>query len=106
MRDTTPSTPAATHRPGKPLSWIGLVPAPEVGSFDSLPWYRKDWILPPIFLPVAIFVVLTGDLYSKASKRSKRYSPADAWRYTAPAKAVLIAAQAVFFAVMLDLILS
>lgn len=81
MTDTM--TPNPVKNPKKPASLVGMVPATDIESYDSVPWYRKQWFaLFPLFAPVLILIALTGGVYASATKSMKGYSDAQVWRYT------------------------
>ena len=76
----------------KPASLVGMQPATDIGSYDSVPWFRKQWFaLFPLFAPALILIVLTGDVYASATKTMKGYSDADVWRYTVGSRVFFVA---------------
>ena len=71
---------------------IGMEPAIDIVSYDAVPWYRKQWFaLFPLFIPAMLVVVLTGDVFLKATPKMKEHSEANVWRYTSGSKAFFIA---------------
>lgn len=70
-----------------------MEPAPDIESYDDVPWFRKTWpALFPLFAPVAIVVALTGDVYAKANPKMRDYSDAEVWRYNARSRAFFVVA--------------
>ena len=71
---------------------LGMEPVTDIVSYDAVPWYRKQWfVLFPLFIPAMFVVVLTGDVFLKATRKMKEHSEANVWRYTSGAKAFFIA---------------
>ena len=98
MTDTINTTDRRDAR--KPASLVGMEPVTDVESYDSVPWYRKQWFaLFPLFAPALILIALTGNVYASATKTMKGYSDVDVWRYTAASRVFFIAV-AVFVTVM------
>jgi hypothetical protein len=76
-----------------------MVPAPEIESYDSVPWYRKAWfIFFPLFIPAALVIILTGDIYMKANGEMNKRADADAevWRSTVANRACVFVGLVVF----------
>lgn len=80
----------ATQR--KPFSLIGMRPAPDLVSYDAVPWYRRQWFaLFPLMLPLVVVIAVTGDVYAKANRSMRRYDADTAvWRYTATSRAFFV----------------
>ncbi len=80
-----------THPNRKPLSLIGMEPAAHIESYDSVPWYRRQWIaLFPLLFPALVVLALTGEVYAKANRTMKRHADAEVWRYTVGARAFFV----------------
>ena len=103
MTDTIPTTNRRDAR--KPASSFGMEPATDFESYDSVPWFRKQWFaLFPLFAPALILIALTGGVYARATESMKGHSDADVWRYTAASRVFFIAV-AVFITVMVILLI-
>lgn len=92
-----PPPPAGGGRRAKPPP--GLDPAPEIAGYADVAWYRKTWLMVVsllVFPLVAIVVALTGDLYQKATRRMKAFSPAEVWRYNDRGRWTVVAVAAAF----------
>ena len=66
MSDTT-LTPTANDAASsnvttrKPIAMAGWEPAPEIESFDTVPWFRRAWFaFFPLFVPATLVIALTG----------------------------------------------
>ncbi len=71
---------------------LAMEPAPEIGSYDDVSWYRKTWfVVLMIFVlwPVAIVIALTGPTYQKANAKMSRQSPAEVWQSTVGGRAIM-----------------
>lgn len=87
----------------KPFRWAGMEPAPSIDSYSDVPWFRRNEIaLFPIFLPLMIVVIATGDLFYRANPRMKEYSGADVWRFKAWAKVFFLVLDAITVWVLAD----
>lgn len=96
MTDTIPTRKAMKH--------LGMAPAAEIESYDSVPWFRRAWFaLFPLFVPALIVIALTGDVFIKATRSMKAHSEANVWRYSGVAKAAYIVANLVFVAVVINI---
>ncbi|MGI9595184.1 MAG: hypothetical protein ACR2QK_03430 [Acidimicrobiales bacterium] len=112
MTNTTPTPTGSQAATGeetanKPLHWFSMVPAPEIQSYDDVPWYRKTWfIFFPLFIPVGIIMALTGDVYVKANQKMKERSNSEAevWRSTIANRACIIVGQVIFVAAAVNVL--
>lgn len=84
----------------KPFSLMGMEPATHFESYDSVPWYRKQWFaLFPLCAVALLVIAPAGAVYSKPTKTMKEYSEARVSRYTPSARAFFVA-QALFLIVI------
>lgn len=96
MSNTTPTpigNEAETREEtaGKPAVLAGWEPAPEIESYDDVAWFRKTWfVFFPLFVPAALVIALTGDVYGTANGTMKKYSEAQVWRCTTACRAFVI----------------
>ena len=77
----------------------GLEPAEEIGSYSDVPWFRKQWFIIVsllFFWPAMIAIALTGDIFAKSTKKTRKLSEANVWRYTQGGKNVLVVAGLLF----------
>lgn len=95
-----------THR--RPKVPFSMVPAPEIESYDSVPWFRKAWFVwIPLLVP-ALVIAATGDFYTKANKKMNERvdSDAEVWRSTVANRVLVVVAQAVFLLALANIIWS
>jgi len=90
MTDTTSTTTRRQAR--KPARLIGMTPAPDIESYASVPWYRRQqFALFPLFTPALIFIALTGHVYTTPTGTMRAYSDATVWRYGVVSRAFFVA---------------
>jgi hypothetical protein len=93
MINATHTHPATNETPRKPLKFVGMSPATDVASYQSVPWYRRGgFAFFPLFAPVLILAALTGDIFQKPSASMRAYSDAEVWRYGRAARAWFVLA--------------
>ncbi len=82
-------------------NWM-MKPDPSIGSYDEVPWYRRTWFVVTmtfLFWPVAIIVAATGDIFQRATSRSRRESDAEVWRSTGTGRVVMAASGLILAAI-------
>jgi len=106
MTHSIPSSSAARSQDHmtakKPASLVGMEPASHIESYKAVTWWRKqEFVLFPLFIPAMIVIALTGDIYCKATKKMRKYSEAEVWRYKTGGKAVFVVIGLIVLAVVL-----
>lgn len=105
---TTPGTESATKGKAARLLFgpFTMVPAPEIESYDAVPWFRKAWFVHiPLLLP-ALIIAATGDVYAKANANMKERANSDAevWRSRPSTRVVIVLGQIIFLLALASII--
>lgn len=111
MSDNVPTTAGSTEAASEKINFkslgpFAMVPAPEIESYDAVPWFRKAWFVHvPLLLP-ALIIAATGNFYAKATEKMKERadSEAEVWRSTAATRVFVVLGQIIFLLALASII--